>query len=1257
MASRLFRTLALTLVCGAFLLAIPQVESAAPQYTISGHVWDWDGAPLSGVIMRGQLGGTTIAETITDASGAYSLTASAGFYEVSAYKEKWPLPPVQYVTLPPGAAGVDFTFPRRYLIAGTVRDHSGAPVADAQVVTASNDPFYAYAYTEDTGCYTLTVLAGVYRLSLLAPGLTRSLTATLTVPPDALAIDFTLPERYQVSGTVRDWHGASVAGARVSVTSGGKEYAVASSLTDSAGAYTLTLGAATYNLGVYKQGHLSPLGQEITVPPARSGVDLTFLQPYTIRGTVRDTDGTAVEGVSVSARRNYWTVAAGVTDAAGAYTLTVAAGAYSIVASRYPWPDPPARTVSVPPDAVAVDFTFPPRYAIRGAVRYHDGTPVDRASIVLRTGDGTSNVAMTRSDATGAYAFTVAAGAYSVGVGKDNLQAPPPRLVVVPPDADAVDFTLLQHYTVTGTVRDWTGAAAAYVGVSALTANDKIAASAETSHAGEFQLLLNAGTYRVRARRAGQPATPEAVVTLPPSAACLDIVLPEPYTIRGTVRDHTGAPVRGAEVFIRKGSGDGSATRTAADGTYTLLAPAGRWAVHVEFAGYLPPAAQSVDVPPAAVGIDFTLPAPAPPSTISGFVRDQYGAPLDGVTVYGGVNIGTTAADGAYTITARAAVSENRIEAYKKGYKGLGTLTVPIGRDAVGVDFALRALDGMIYGQVLDATDQPVAGARVRAWNIVCPSLGGGFTTTDTSGAYTITLPTGPYRVYLYADGYVTPVVREIVLGADGGPPTAEVDFTLPPLTPPPFTISGRVVSSAGQPVTNAGVQASACGRLYATSGDVTGAYTLSVTAGAYALYAYRRSPPLDPGIAGFLPEPTNAAEASSATVARMPSLVSVPPCIAGVAVTLTPAGDYPARYAVRGRVTDDQGQPVEGAYVSTAGPRYGYYETDLSDADGIFVLGLSAGTYRISAYKSGYARPAPLPIVVPPSRIGVDLTLALAPQQVAVTVSGSVRDAQGRLVPYADICTEPAGVDLWWDQTCQQVYYDGTYALSLEPGMYRLWAREMDSCAAPAEAREIAVFSMRTDIDFVVRAREQLISGQVTDDLGRPLCGADIGVSGETLPHATSDGQGMYDLPMPAGAYTLTATKPGYDRGADQPVIVPPRATAVNFVLPLPANLIRGAVRDLRGVAIPGATVQIDGPATLDPIATDADGRYTVYAPDGDWRVVVSRPGYTAFPALQSISLPPSPTQADFVLVADAEIRRFYLPVLLRSGGDTAPR
>ena len=55
-------------------------------------------------------------------------------------------------------------------------------------------------------------------------------------------------------------------------------------------------------------------------------------------------------------------------------------------------------------------------------------------------------------------------------------------------------------------------------------------------------------------------------------------------------------------------------------------------------------------------------------------------------------------------------------------------------------------------------------------------------------------------------------------------------------------------------------------------------------------------------------------------------------------------------------------------------------------------------------------------------------------------------------------------------------------------------------------------------------------LSGTVSDENGDPVADAAVTVSGDYSGETTTDGQGVYSLELPAGSYTLTVSKEGYD-------------------------------------------------------------------------------------------------------------------------------
>ena len=354
-------------------------------------------------------------------------------------------------------------------------------------------------------------------------------------------------------------------------------------------------------------------------------------QTYAIRGPVRDHAWTAVEDAYVSTGYADPAYAGDWTDAGGAYTLTVsAAGTYHVSAHKPGYPDSDGRAVTVPPDAVGIELTFPPTYTISGVVRDRAGNPVSGAQVyggidtVTTAGDGT---------------FTAVAGPgeHDLSAYKDGYQSPYDVLVPLPPTATGVGVPLLREDgMIQGRIVNDQGApvAGAWVYAENAVCGDWGDGAAQTTAGGDYSLSVPAGIYHVWASKDGHVPTAPQQVDVPSGlpAVQANLVLDRALvTIRGTVRDGAGQPVENAQVNA-SACGLSYGTSTNAGGAYTLTVGEGLYTVSATKTDYTGGNIQMVSVPPDATGIDFSLTA-LTFYTITGRVTTPQGQPIEGAWV------------------------------------------------------------------------------------------------------------------------------------------------------------------------------------------------------------------------------------------------------------------------------------------------------------------------------------------------------------------------------------------------------------------------------------------------------------------------------------------------------------------------------------------------------------------------------------------------------------------------------------------------
>jgi subtilisin family serine protease len=334
-----------------------------PVYTISGHVNN----TLSPVTLT--LSGSQSGILGVDASGNYRFRnlVAGGSYTITPsvnsgiYTYTFAPPSYTFSNLSANQTA-DFTAKQSTVsISGYVRRLNGAGAPGVFVWTYNNrsattdaNGYYVIANLSSGQSYDLFVSNGDYNFEINHQNL-----GVLT--GDAIAADFVGRAVFKISGRVTDEAGNSLSGASLQA-SGPFE---PSATSDVNGNYRLNsiLEGSNYSITISLNGYVfSPNGLVINNADATRAVDFIGRRGLTfaIFGTVKDTVGRAVRGVSITLRGGGPTLGSAITDANGVYRFNNIEGGWNYVLSSSEYHIYPGEIVitALSSDAQR-DFTVP----------------------------------------------------------------------------------------------------------------------------------------------------------------------------------------------------------------------------------------------------------------------------------------------------------------------------------------------------------------------------------------------------------------------------------------------------------------------------------------------------------------------------------------------------------------------------------------------------------------------------------------------------------------------------------------------------------------------------------------------------------------------------------------------------------------------------------------------------------------------------------------------------------------------------------
>jgi uncharacterized GH25 family protein len=760
---------------------------------------------------------------------------------------------------------------------------------------------------------------------------------------------------------------------------------------------------------------------------------------------------------------------------------------------------------------------------------------------------------------------------------------------------------------------------------------------------GLLSCALEPGSYHVRARCVGYSGVEKSVKLVKGEPQNVVLELQRGTEISGRILNRDGRPVAGARVIAMRDFAGPEAdletifagfvaleqtfeekyvaeARTAEDGSYRLTG-LDTWWYTVRAVATSYSFGEKEGVPAPSNDVDLLL---DPGGTLQGLVRSSSGEVVPGARV-----AAYFAPENAGLFTeiirkARPPVEENKSDAggrYRLGSLGPGLYNFLVEAPGYQETKAMKVRvvagtnpdkvftlepGGIIRGFVRGPSDEPIAGAKVRATPIGLKAPPGeeirirfddGSQTTDEQGYFKFdTLAKTHHRLLVWHDDYQSQQRKDVE--------TLDEDIVIKLLSG--SRISGTVVDSAsGQPIPGATVSVT----------DLANIRKAGVTDEA-GLYRVR-------GL-GAKGRPVSISVKADA-YARAKRQVTVKEDQESVEnFELQPAG------SVAGRVVDSEGNALVGALVEVrrAQENAGTEQVvghGTSDRDGRFdIQGVEPGEgARARARLTSFLEAFSEPFDVAPGESTAIPDIAM---KLGGTIEGKVVDAQGAPISSAWITArEEGGTDLVNTTVGNaKSAADGRFALrGLPGGAYDLEVKAGSYLAKLQPGVQVIERKATAGIEIVLEAGG-FLAGQVLDSNGAPVSAAEVSVREYTegfkeLRPEITDAEGRFRVQNLSSKDFVKLEVHHDDYGAYSSSKVAVGDENLEVVL-RPLGMIRGVLVDPEGKPLSSFSVQAESPdgagkakrlnaKTFSP--TDGSFEYRGL-PDGTYTVSVRAPSFS---------------------------------------------
>ena len=600
------------------------------------------------------------------------------------------------------------------------------------------------------------------------------------------------------------------------------------------------------------------------------------------------------------------------------------------------------------------------------------------------------------------------------------------------------------------------------------------------------------------------------------------------------------------------------------------------------------------------------VPVPMAP-TISGYVLTSGGVGLSGVTISAdnGGGSTTTNTSGYYSLTVLYGWS-GRVTPALSGYAFsltymdyTGVVSDQSNRNYLALPIAPPAISGTIR----TSAGVGVAGVTVSANN------GGGTTSTNTSGYYSITVPHGwSGRVTPTLSGYTfTPIYLDYT-GVSSN--QTNRNYTATPIAPP--TISGTIRTSGGVGVSGVTVAGNNGGG--STTTNASGYYSITVPHGWFGR--------VTPTLSGytFTPNYLDYTGVSSNQTNRNYTAIRIAPP------------------AISGTIRTSSGTGVSG--VTVAADNGGWSTT--TNISGYYRITVPFGwSGRVTPTLNGYT-------FSPPYLAYTNVSSNLANRNYTATpiappvISGTIRTTGGAGVASVTVSADNGGGSATTNTS-------GFYSLTVPYGWSGPVTPTLNGYTfTPTYLDYTNVGSDQSNRNYTaLPIAPPAISGYIRMSSGVRMASVTV-TANNGGGSATTSRSGYYSITVPYGwSGRVTPTLSGYTLTPpylDYVDVISNRMSQNYTALPVVPPVISGTIRTADGAGVPGVTVAADNGG--DSTTTSTSGYYSITVPYG-WsgRITPTLSGHTFDPFdLDYVDLISNRTSQDYLGLPIPTADTFYV-------------